>query len=219
MRRASAAARFKAVPVALQGGERGVRLHASSAARGKARTPGTGEAALHGGRRRPHEVEGLSLAAAIAHATRRDAPARRKQRTSPTRNAKIEENRTGGDGKLNKNRSKIDLGATGPPRGDTGRPREAARTPPERSKKRPGRPKTALSTPRGAPRAPWDAPRPPGNAPRTAPRRSWDVPERSWSPFVSLNAFGNVRGAFFHVYGLSRGSSEVRFAPLLPVFC
>ena len=74
---------------------RGAWLRASSAAREKARTPGTEEAALQGGRRRPHEVKALSLAAATAHATRSDAPTRRKQRTSPTRNANSEEKAAG----------------------------------------------------------------------------------------------------------------------------
>ena len=97
MRSTSAAAGYRAALRALNGGERGVRhvargawLRASSAAREKARTPGTEEAALQWGRRRPHEVKALSLAAATAHASHRDEQARRKQRMSPTRNAKIQ---------------------------------------------------------------------------------------------------------------------------------
>ena len=69
----------------------------------------------------------------------------------------------------------------------------------------PGASTSALGTCRGAPRALRNAP--------------GEVPRRSRGLLVPPNAHGSARGSIFNVFGLSRGSSDVRFVPLLLMFC
>ena len=90
----------------------------------------------------------------------------------------------------------------------------------------PGRRRGGQKRARGAPRALLGRPRASPSAlgtcrgaPRTLRNAPEEVPRRICGALVSPNAHRSACGSIFNVFNLWHGSSDVRFVPLLPVFC
>ena len=80
------------------------------------------------------------------------------------------------------------------------------------------RPKADLGTPRAGQEQPGAIQKRPRAAPETLQEPLGPLPRRSEAPFASPNAVGSACGSIFERFWSTRGSFEVRFVSLLPVF-
>ena len=80
------------------------------------------------------------------------------------------------------------------------------------------RPKADRGTPRAGQEWPGAVQKRPRGAPETLQEPPGPLPRRSEAPFASPNAVGSACGSIFERFWSTRGSSEVRFVSLLPVF-
>ena len=129
-----------------------------------------------------------------------------------TRRPKIEQEAT-------KNRAKIVEKSILEPLGRRRSIRGRSGTPPGRrrggQKRARGAPRALLGRPRASPSALGTC----RGAPRTLRNAPEEVPRRSRGALVPPNAHRSAHGSIFNVFNLSHECSDVRFVPLLPVFC